>query len=108
MSPRPSSGPRNARYARKWHAAMIATLGGRCAWCRRTDRLELDHIAGRSWEPRALSWHRRITRYRAELAAGPLQVPCRSCNALKGVTVEKPARARRAVVETEPDWVREG
>lgn len=105
------SGPRNYRYARKWHKAMVAALGGRCALCQRTSRLELDHIDGRTWSPRAVSWHLRIKRYREEMAAGLLQVLCRSCNALKGRTVEQPARALAAAevagdFETEPDWVR--
>jgi 5-methylcytosine-specific restriction endonuclease McrA len=108
-----SSTAANYRYARKWRDAMIRALGGRCAWCKRTDRLELDHIDGRTWSPRALSWHRRIKRYREEHARGRLQVLCRSCNAIKGGRVEQPARRYAAAVivgdfETEPDWVREG
>ena len=110
----PRSGPRNNRYARHWHRAMIAQLGGHCVWCRKRTRLELDHIHGRTWSPRALSWHRRIKRYREEMAAGLLQVLCRSCNAIKGAMQERPARAAAALVvagagdfETEPEWVRE-
>ena len=57
--PRPSA-PRNNRYARKWHAALIAQLGGRCAWCSATTRLELDHKNGRTWIPRAVKALKRI------------------------------------------------
>lgn len=108
-APRPSA-PRNYRYARKWHAALIAQLGGRCAWCSATTRLELDHKNGRTWTPRLVSWHRRIKRYREEAAAGLLQVLCKSHNALKGNLVEKPARRPPAPgldLDREPAWVRE-
>ncbi len=72
-------------------AELIAQLGGVCRWADGTCEggLELDHIHGRDYKVAALSSHMRARRYRAEAAAGLLQVLCRKHNARKGATLEK-------------------
>jgi len=96
------------RYHATWRAELILQLGGVCraadAACQ--GGLELDHIHGRDYKLHKLSSHMRVKRYRAEAAAGLLQVLCRHHNAKKNqrdLFKRKSAPAPEAV----PAWVTE-
>jgi 5-methylcytosine-specific restriction endonuclease McrA len=75
-------------WAREARAALVEELGGVCAQCGATERLELDHIVGRDYAIDKLSSHCRIRRLRDEASRGLLQVLCRSCNARKGTKLQ--------------------
>jgi len=57
---------------------------GRCAQCKSyktIDRLEIDHVDGRDWDPARVSGRTRINRYWDEYARGVrLRSLCRKCN----------------------------
>ncbi len=67
--------------------ALLRTLSpnGRCAACNEPGAIEVDHVDGRDWSPRALSKTQRTARYWDELDQGvKLRALCRSCNASDG------------------------
>lgn len=67
--------------------ALVAVLSpnGRCAQCFRPGAMEVDHIDGRDWSPRAASKAQRVARYWDEHDSGvKLRALCRSCNARDG------------------------
>ena len=76
-------------YQRKWMAARrakaIETLGGRCAWCGSTDRLEIDHIrparADGYRSPGGGMWSWAWDRILAEL--GKCWLLCHECHRVK-------------------------
>lgn len=58
-----------------------------CAKCGSTDRLEVDHVDGVTWDRRQLSSLDRVLRYLREWTEGvPMRVLCRSCSARDGRT----------------------
>jgi len=62
-------------------------------------------VRGRDYDVAKLSSHMRVKRYRAEAAAGLLQVLCKKHNARKGATMEQRgvhALPALPVVETIP------
>ena len=67
---------------------IIEKLGGKCAECgtkgSKKNKLELDHIHGRDWQPKKKSRWMRLVIYRREAAEGKLQVLCSKCNKKKG------------------------
>jgi hypothetical protein len=66
---------------RRLRARLRAALGGRCAHCPSTRRLEVDHVDGCTWVQRRLNSEHRWYRYWAEYRAGVrLRLLCRSCN----------------------------
>ena len=79
-------GARQKEWARRARAELLAALGGACVQCgeSRARRLEFDHITPATWERNRLDTSGRISRYRAEAAAGLIQILCRRCNAKKG------------------------
>jgi hypothetical protein len=65
--------------------ALNAALGGKCAICGSTERLEIDHYpALRDYEASALSWKTRLARYEAEARAGKVRLVCQRCNRVAG------------------------
>ena len=67
------------------HAALVACLGGKCAECGSQYRLAIDHVDGRGYEARHLSYLVRVRRYYAEYSNGvKLRVLCRKCNGWDG------------------------
>lgn len=72
------------REVRDYHRrrlALIEKLGGKCAWPKgcgedRVEKLHIDHVNGRGWEPREVSSHMRMKRYEAEAELGLLRVLC--------------------------------
>jgi 5-methylcytosine-specific restriction endonuclease McrA len=73
---------RQTQYASKMKRVLIELLGGRCALCPEDDpdKLEFDHINGRDYEPRQLSYSARLAKYKREAAAGKLRLLCGPCN----------------------------
>lgn len=73
---------RHTQEAKKIRAALLAKLGGKCVLCQKDDpdKLEFDHINGRNYEPRKLSYKMRMIRYRREAAKGELRLLCGDCN----------------------------
>ena len=77
---------RNERYHLA-HGELIATLGGRCAECGRRGEAQLavDHVNGRGYEARKLSYVTRVRRYYEEYRSGvQLRVLCKKCNGWDG------------------------
>jgi hypothetical protein len=72
------------RSYRRRRAALIATLGGKCALCGKEDQLELDHIDGRTWSMK-LGRMQRLRRYEQEAKEGKIRVACKPCNGLDGL-----------------------
>lgn len=72
---------RTLAWVRRARRDLVALLGGKCAECGTTRRLEFDHPHGRDYDPARLSRWSRIARYRRDAAAGNLRVLCRSHNA---------------------------
>lgn len=67
--------------ARELRKALVKELGGRCAVCRTTFQLAIDHVDGRGWQPRELSSNQRARRYWKEFHEGVrLRVLCKVCN----------------------------
>lgn len=75
------------------HRALIALLGGKCAWCEATWAdcpLQIDHMDGRHpWEDngtmRNKRWDVRVKKYWREFREGVrLQVLCKDCNSKDG------------------------
>jgi hypothetical protein len=75
---------RQTEYARKLREELLAQLGRRCVLCgeNNADLLEFDHVNGRDYHPRELSYSHRMIRYRHEAAQGELRVLCGPCNRL--------------------------
>ena len=79
-------------YNRRWYYLgrldLIRQLGGKCVDCgtkgTEKNKLELDHIHGRDWEPRKKSRWMRLVIYRREAKEGLLAVRCARCNKKKG------------------------
>lgn len=69
-------------YAQRIRAELIEKLGGFCVLCGEDnpDELEFDHVHGRDYEPRKLSYSARMARYRREAAQGLLRLLCKACN----------------------------
>jgi hypothetical protein len=60
---------------------LIKELGGECAKCHARQNLHVDHMDGRSWEPREVSYHCRVLRYWREYRVGVrLRALCNRCN----------------------------
>jgi hypothetical protein len=73
---------RNTIAAKKIRADLLEKLGAFCVDCGEDDeeKLEFDHIHGRHYEPRKLSYRQRMIRYRREVERGELAVVCGDCN----------------------------
>ena len=73
---------RSVAYAKKIRARLIAQLGGKCFRCGQEDpdKLEFDHIFGRDYDPRTLSYSARLKRYERESELGLLRLACGDCN----------------------------
>ena len=68
-------------YRRKWTALQEA-LGGQCAACGSTERLEFDHIrpSSRTWKVRDAGFFRSAQLYAKDAEHGLLQLLCRDCH----------------------------
>ena len=66
---------------RKW---LIEQLGGKCAECGMTKRLEIDHLQPRERKVEKVNSVTRAKRYIEEYRRGLVQLPCRKCNRAKG------------------------
>jgi len=71
------------RHAELRRELLIIEMGGRCQSCGAKQKLEIDHVNGRDWEPRKVNRWVRIARYWREFHEGKLQLLCRKCNARK-------------------------
>jgi len=79
------------QHRRRWRYAerrleLFDLLGSVCVDCGedRPDMLSIDHINGRTYEPRELSSRSRLARYIREARAGEVTVRCISCNSSRG------------------------
>lgn len=83
--------PKKTSNWRRWYFSwqdkrdeLIQKLGGKCAYCGTRRQLQIDHVDGRNYVLREMSYSRRVRRYLEEFAAGiSLQVLCKSCNSSK-------------------------
>jgi hypothetical protein len=83
---------RNSKLARKKRRELVATLGNVCALLDSTcnGNLEIDHVYGRTWEPRTFSSLARVNRYLDEYKQGvQLQDLCKSHNTRKQRDLER-------------------
>ena len=71
---------RQTAYARNLKAELTQQIGGKCALCSSTTSLQFDHIHGRDYDAKALSYSARLARYKREAAAGLLRLLCETCN----------------------------
>lgn len=69
-------------YAQRVRSELINKMGGVCVDCGADDqdKLEFDHVHGRDYEPKKLSYSARLARYRREFEAGLLRLLCADCN----------------------------
>lgn len=74
--------------ARRW-AKLLEMLGGKCAECGATERLEIDHLYQRTWNSSKTYSAQRLRIQIAEAEAGKVQLLCRTCNARKGRPAEE-------------------
>lgn len=78
---------RKRRQRLELKALLFYALGGRCEKCGAVERLEIDHIEGRDWEPRRVGVCQRWRTYWLEFVlacleqGGMLRLLCRWCNA---------------------------
>jgi len=72
---------RNTLNARRRKEFLFNILGRYCISCFSTKNLRFDHIAGRNYNPRDLSYLSRLRRYMKEVEN--LQVLCEECNNYK-------------------------
>lgn len=75
-----------ARYRRRMDEA-IALLGGRCAWCSRTDRLHIDHIHPVT-KVKQLSLMHNLSRERWADELVKCQLLCTWCHGKKTTRIE--------------------
>jgi len=69
-------------YLGSRHCAAITQRGSPC---KRTRRLQVDHVNGRDWTPRDLEYECRLNKYLAEAKSGvPLRWLCTHHNAVDG------------------------
>ena len=76
------------RMVKRRRAALIGALGGRCGRCGGTRKLELHHVAGRTWVASHVGRHQSIKLYEADAAKGLLVLLCVMCHRLE-VVVER-------------------
>jgi 5-methylcytosine-specific restriction endonuclease McrA len=55
-------------------------LGHACVSCGATHALEINHLFGRSYQPRRMNIYNRWLRYRREAHAGLVDLRCPECN----------------------------
>jgi 5-methylcytosine-specific restriction endonuclease McrA len=72
-----------ATYNERRRATWLAILGGRCAWCGRTDKLTFDCIKPTGDEHHRMSSKQRMGYYIGQARRGNLQVLCEDCNRRK-------------------------
>lgn len=72
---------RRYERARHWYTELVDLLGGHCELCGSCDDLAVDHMDGRDYQPRRLSFFHRTILYWMELFDGVrLRILCRACN----------------------------
>jgi hypothetical protein len=76
----PSDPKTRARLANAQKAALHERLGGRCAECGSTDRLQVDHPFGRTYNVKRMSHYNRVRRYLKEEKEGLIRLLCLACN----------------------------
>lgn len=77
-------GKRQREWARKERVRLIELLGGVCVDCGATDRLEFDHREPRTWVNKHHDPSARMSKIRAEIARGIIELRCPDCNKRKG------------------------
>lgn len=81
-------GARQRAWAARIRVQLIEQLGGVCVDCGTTEHLEFDHRVPRRWICRRLDPSWRISKIKAEIQAGEIELRCADCNKRKG----KPAQ----------------
>lgn len=77
-------GARQRAWAARVRLQLIEQLGGVCVDCGSTEKLEFDHRVPRRWVNRHLDPSWRISKIKAEIAAGEIELRCPECNKRKG------------------------
>jgi 5-methylcytosine-specific restriction endonuclease McrA len=82
---------RQRAWARRWRDRLLLLLGNRCRHCRTRKELSFDVVTPCDCgEHHRREWSWRISFYRAQHAAGNLQILCDKCNARKGDSMPDP------------------
>lgn len=91
-------GARQRAWARRERDRLLELLGNKCAHCGALEELSFDCKIPMGHEHHAIEWSHRISFYRAQHAAGNLQILCLTCNKSKGngPTIRTPA-AKQAI-----------
>ena len=74
---------RQREWARRARATLVELLGEKCAQCGSTENLELDCKTPQGDHHHKREWSWRISFYRAQFAAGNLQLLCTRCHTRK-------------------------
>lgn len=79
---------RNRYRVLAWYAKarqkLIDELGGKCKRCGAKEKLEFHHTRPRTWAARNLSRWSRLAAYKRDIAAGVIDLLCKSCNSKAG------------------------
>lgn len=91
-------------WANKAKARLHREMGGVCWCCGVGEPLEVDHIDGRDYSLRKLSFSHRISRYRREWTEGKIQLLCPDCNRakVKGTRYPRPEKVEVECEEMVP------
>lgn len=79
----PTESAYRSHLATRLREHLFNLLGPYCAECGcdlRSKAWEVNHIYGRDWSPRRLSFYRRNLRYWREAQEGLVNLLCRPCN----------------------------
>jgi len=90
--------------ARKARRDLIASLGGKCATCPRTENLHCDCIIPQGCAHHFMPWPQRVRFYWQEHLKGNLQLLCPRCHIRKTTLENHKARGVRSIPQS-PDGI---
>lgn len=94
---------RHSLRARRLREDLVQFLGGECALCGSTKRLEIDHPEGRNWSVTNFCGLTRVLRYWREYNEGvPLRCLCKKCNSRDGQARRHPTTQLQLELDNAP------